>query len=168
MTLLSRDDRERCYKHLGYGALDGIPAGDLFGLEEAFARVRSNHQADTIREILDSADEWWRILLLPPQQMINEITSKELILGDLNRSVTRTGNPDEARKSVRKSYLEITNLLAQELWVANYRDPMNIDYRFERSGGDFINSIPGPADTAVGANIYMVNLTGGGYGIPAY
>ena len=51
-------------------------------------------------------------------------------------------------------YLYETNRLAQILYVANYKDPFQARYRFERSGAEFIQALPGPADTAVGANIY--------------
>lgn len=168
MTTLSPRDRERTITHLGYGALEGIPAGDLARLEEGLTRVRSAEQARIISLILDACDEWFRIWLLSPAEIISEITTKELITGDTNRAVLRTSNPDEAQKSVWKNYLARCEELAQQLWVINYRDPLNLDYRFERSGGDFIRAIPGPADTAIGSSIYTIQINGGGFGIPAY
>ena len=48
-----------------------------------------------------------------------------------------------------------TNRLAQILYVPNYKDPMQARYRYERSGAEFIQALPGPADTAIGANVYL-------------
>ena len=41
------------------------------------------------------------------------------------------------------------------LYVANYKDPVTARYRFERSGGEFIQAIPGPPDTARADRIYF-------------
>jgi hypothetical protein len=53
------------------------------------------------------------------------------------------------------TYLYETNRLAHILYVPNYKDPFQARYRYERSGAEFIQALPGPADTAVGANIYL-------------
>lgn len=168
MAKVSPNDRSRIIHHLGYGARVGIGAGDLERLEEAMRGLDSNYQVNIIVAILDSCDEWFRIWLLPPDQMISSIQSRELIQGDINRAVIRTGNPDEARKSVWDNYIARTDEIAQQLWVANYRQPENLRYRFERSGGDFINALPGPADTAVGAAHYEITRNSGGFGLPMY
>ena len=168
MAAMSPLDRHRIIHHLGYGARVGIGAGDLIDLETAVKGVDSHYQVNTIKAILDSCDEWFRVWLLPADQMISSIVSRELIQGDINRAVIRTGNPDEARKSVWDNYLYRTDELAQQLWIANYRRPENLRYRFERSHGDFINSTPGPADTAVGAAHYEIARNSGGFGMPMY
>ncbi len=35
------------------------------------------------------------------------------------------------------------------------KDPFQARYRYERSGAEFIQALPGPADTAVGSRIYL-------------
>lgn len=168
MTLLSPQDQERSYTHLGYGSIDGIPAGDLAELQRGFTKIRSDYQANVVSRILDACDYWFNLWLQPYGEMLSEINSKELIQGDINRSVLRTGNPEDLRKIVWESYLARVRELAQQLWVPNYRDEMNLRFRFERSGGDFINSIPGPADTAVGAAQFELLTNAGGVGIAVW
>lgn len=168
MAKVSPADRHRIIHHLGFGARVGIGAGDLIRLEEAMKTVDSHYQVNIIKGILDSCDRWFDIWLLPPDQMISSVISRELIQGDINRAVIRTGNPDEARKSVWENYLYRTDELAQQLWVPNYRRPENLRYRFERSYGDFIQAAPGPADTAVGAAHYEIARNSGGFGLPMY
>jgi len=41
------------------------------------------------------------------------------------------------------------------LYVPNYKDPFQARYRYERSGAEYIQALPGPADTAVGSNLYL-------------
>lgn len=169
MAQLSPNDRERCYTHLGYGSIDGIPHGDLIRFEDGLVKIRSNYQVNVLVAILDSCDRWFNLWLLPPQEMVEAVTSKELIQGDLNRSVLRTGSPMEVRDMVWNNYLARVAELAHQLWVPNYREEINDQrYRFERAGGDFINSVPGPADTAVGAAQFEYIRNGGGVGIPVF
>ena len=52
-------------------------------------------------------------------------------------------------------YLYETGRLAQILYVPNYKDPYQSRYRFERSGAEFIQALPGPADVAIGTRIML-------------
>jgi len=167
MPALEPIDQDRCYFHLGYGSGAGIPAGDLARLNEAMNDVKSNYIIIQVQVILDECD---RIFSIAFSGKRDSSATRELIAGDINRSVTRTLDPTAARKSAWNDYLQITDVLAQQLWVANYWQPENLRYRFERSGGDFIKAVPGPADTAVGASQYEAgNLgNGGGFGLPIY
>ena len=41
------------------------------------------------------------------------------------------------------------------LYVANYKDEVTGRYRFERSGGEFIQAIPGPPDVSRADRLYF-------------
>jgi hypothetical protein len=45
--------------------------------------------------------------------------------------------------------------LAETLYVANFKRPEVRAFGFERSGGEFIMAVPGPADTAVGTRMML-------------
>ena len=61
----------------------------------------------------------------------------------------------EALKVWSQIYLFETNRLAQILYVPNYKDEYQARYRYERSGAEFIQALPGPADTSTGSKIYL-------------
>ena len=81
-------------------------------------------------------------------------TRVEGIVGDVDRTI-RSSNAKEALKVWDEIYLYETNRLAQILYVPNYKDPFQARYRFDRSGAEFIQALPGPADTAVGSRLYL-------------
>ena len=149
---LDPHNRSRSRFHLGYGNNSGIAAGDVARLEEAFDRVFDIYQFRRIVAILDRCDsvfdDWFNA-------GSKEVT-KELISGDINRSVVRTIDPIKARKAAHDRYIECVSELAQQLWVANYRSESILRFRFERSGGEYLNLLPGVADTAVGATQYEI------------
>jgi len=80
----------------------------------------------------------------------------EQIAGDVQRTIA-TSDPLKGDEYFREIYLREVDRLAETLYVANYRRPEVRRYLFERAGSEFIMSIPGPADTAVGTRI-MLNL----------
>lgn len=164
MVVLAGQERSRVYFHLGYGSGAGIPTGDLARLEEAMDTVRDSYQLARIREILNRCDEAWTA----SKPGTGGAVSKELISGDINRSVIRTTDPYRAQEIAYRDYLRETDNLAQELWVANYRQEVHLRYRFERSGGEHINLLKGVADTAVGAAQYELSNNAGGFGLPTY
>ena len=55
----------------------------------------------------------------------------------------------------RENYLYETGRLAEMLYVANYKDPVAARYRFERSGGEFIQALPGPPDVSRSDRLYF-------------
>ena len=75
--------------------------------------------------------------------------------GDVDRTI-RSSNAKEALKVWDEIYLYETNRLAGILYVPNYKDPFQARYRYERSDAEFIQALPGPADTAVGSRIYLM------------
>ena len=95
-----------------------------------------------------------RSLLLMKMTFQPPSTRVEGIVGDVDRTI-RSSNVKDALKLWDEVYLYETNRLAQILYVPNYKDPFQARYRFERSGAEFIMALPGPADTAVGANLYL-------------
>jgi hypothetical protein len=158
-------NRSRTRFHLGYGNIGGIPAGDAAVLEKAMDSVFDNYQFNRLIELLDECDilyTHWRSMSVDSQ------VSKELISGDINRSVIRTLDPKMARKQSWEAYMMMVNQIAQNLWVPNYRDDVYQRYRFERGAGDYLNLVPGVADTAIGAAQYEISRNGGGFGMPVY
>jgi hypothetical protein len=158
-------NRSRIRFHLGYGNRAGIPAGDVAVLEMAMSQIDGNYQFNQLKRLLDRADqlyENWTAMKVDSQ------VSKELISGDLNRSVIRTLDPKMARKQAHESYLEIVQEIAQNLWVPNYREEVYQRYRFERGAGDYLDLVPGLPDTAIGAAQYEIARNGGGFGMPVY
>lgn len=149
MTTLSALDKSRTYFHLGYGNGSGIPAGDLAQLEEACAQVRNDYQLKRIKEILNRCDAAWE-----QTEPGTGASSSELYVGDINRSVQRTFLGDSSILW-HENYLRETDFLAQELNVPNYRQPGARAFTYARHGGEYVNAIPGPADTSVGSRLYL-------------
>lgn len=148
MVALPNLDKSRCRYHLAYGA--GVPAGDRARLEEAFNDIEDNFTLNKIKEQLDRCDR---------AEATSELgnagfSSRELITGDINRSVIRTSNTD-AFRIWKENYLNETDRLAHILWVPNYRRESALRYRYARHGAEYIKAVPGPADTSVGTQIYL-------------
>jgi hypothetical protein len=55
-------------------------------------------------------------------------------------------------------------LLAQQLWVANYRRESSLRYRFEVAAGEYINLLPGVADTVAVSRMEATIRYGGSFG----
>ena len=152
---LSEFNKSRIRYHLGYYIVS-VPAGDYARLEEALNSVPDSVFSDKIIYHINRCDAAERKTQLasleddfrPPS------TRVEGIVGDVDRTI-RSSNVKEALKVWDEVYLYETNRLAQILYVPNYKDPFQARYRYERSGAEFIQSIPGVADTAVGANLYL-------------
>lgn len=162
---LDEFNRARARFHLGYGNRAGIPAGDVAVLEKAMDQIDGNYQFNRLKQLLDRCDllyERW------VSMEVDEQVSKELISGDINRSVIRTLDPKMAREQARKAYLALVQEVAQNLWVPNYRDEVYQRYRFERGAGDYLDLVPGLPDTAIGAAQYEIARNGGGFGMPVY
>lgn len=160
---LDNHNRDRCTFHLGFGNRGGIPAADVAVLEQAMDSIQSNYQYNRMIEILDSCDELWN-----KWRNSETAQSTELISGDINRSVIRSIDPTKIRKLAWENYLQVVRELARNLSCANYRDDAYDRYRYERGAGDYLNLIPGVADTAIGSAQYEIANNGGGYGMPAY
>jgi hypothetical protein len=146
---LSDFDKSRVRYHLGYFTVS-VPAGDYARLEEAMNTVPDSFFVDKIIVQIgrcDTAEKKTEVASTPSTRL-------ETIAGDVDRTI-RSSNAKEALKIWSEIYLYETNRLAGILYVANYKDPIQARYRYERSGAEFIQALPGPADTAVGSRMHL-------------
>ena len=140
---LSDFDKSRVRYHLGYFTVS-VPAGDYARLEEAMNTIPDSFFNDKIIIQIgrcDTAEKKTEVASTPSTRL-------ETIAGDVDRTI-RSSNAKDALKIWSEIYLYETNRLAGILYVPNYKDPMQARYRYERSGAEFIQALPGPADTAV-------------------
>lgn len=146
---LSDFDKSRVRYHLGYFTVS-VPAGDYARLEEAMNTIPDSYFYDKISiqiERCNTAEKKTEV-------SSNPNTRFESIAGDVDRTIT-SSNAKEALRVWDEVYLYETGRLAQILYVPNYKDPMQARYRFDRSGAEFIQALPGPADVAVGTRLYL-------------
>ena len=146
---LSDFDKSRVRYHLGYFTVS-VPAGDYARLEEAMNTVPDSFFVDKIIVQIgrcDTAEKKTEVASTPSTRL-------ETIAGDVDRTI-RSSNAKEALKIWSEIYMYETNRLAGILYVANYKDPVQARYRYERSGAEFIQALPGPADTAVGSRMHL-------------
>lgn len=149
---LDNYNKSRCRWHLGVNTGANIPAGDVARLEEAMARIPDSYFYDRVIEHLDRCDKAYavsQVFRVADQPQPSRI---ERITGDTDRAIYQS-DPLKAAKDYREVYLREVDLLAETLYVANYRRDEVRRYAFERAGAEFIMAIPGPADTAVGTRI---------------
>jgi len=136
--------------HLGYN-IATVPAGDYARLMEACTSVPSEFYYDKIVQQIERCEEAERLTELATGRATSR---QETILGDVSRSINIQDKRETAR-IWRENYLYECDRLAHMLYVPNYRDPVAARYRFERSGGEFIQAIPGPPDTARADRLYF-------------
>lgn len=154
---LSEYDKSRCRYHLGMNSGANIPAGDLARLEESMARIPDSYFYGRVIEHLDRCDRTWRLSEIFRDETQPMPSRIERITGDTDRAIYQS-DPLKADRDYRELYLREVDRLAETLYVPNYRREEVRRYAFERSGAEFIMSVPGPADTAVGTRI--ATLTG--------
>ena len=133
---LSDFDKSRVRYHLGYFTVS-VPAGDYARLEEAMNTVPDSFFVDKIIVQIgrcDTAEKKTEVASTPSTRL-------ETIAGDVDRTI-RSSNAKEALKIWSEIYLYETNRLAGILYVANYKDPVQARYRYERSGAEFIQALP--------------------------
>ena len=146
---LSDFDKSRVRYHLGYFTVS-VPAGDYARLEEAMNTIPDSYFYDKISVQIsrcDTAEKKTEVATSPSTRLAS-------IAGDVDRTI-KSSNAKEALKIWNEIYLYETNRLAGILYVPNYKDPVQARYRYERSGAEYIQSLPGPADTAVGSRVYL-------------
>ncbi|WP_250123078.1 hypothetical protein [Chroococcidiopsis sp. CCMEE 29] len=90
------------------------------------------------------------------------VQTKERYAGDLERAIVRLSSKDQGVWF--ENYLRETDLLAQQLWVANYRRESSLRYRFEVAAGEYINLLPGVADTVAVSRMEATIRYGGSFG----
>ena len=144
--------------HLGYNAGAEVPAGDRSRLEEAMSLVPDSYFYDQIVYQLNRCETAWeQSAFYSTDGLPKGFSRLEEIAGDVQRSI-RTTDPLKADEVSYEIYLRECDRLAETLYVANYKRPEVRAYAFQRSGGEFIMAVPGPADTAVGTRI-MLNFS---------
>jgi len=136
--------------HLGYN-IATVPAGDYARLIEATSSIPSEYYYDKIVQQIERCEEAERYTELATGDASSR---QETILGDVQRSITVQDKQQVARVW-RENYLYETGRLAEMLYVANYKDPVAARYRFERSGGEFIQALPGPPDVSRADRIFF-------------
>ena len=136
--------------HLGFN-IATVPAGDYSRLLEACNSIPSEFYYDKIIQQIERCEEAERLTELATGRATSR---QETILGDVSRSINIQDKRETAR-IWRENYLYECDRLAQQLYVPNYRDPVAARYRFERSGGEFIQAIPGPPDISLADRLYF-------------
>lgn len=152
---LSDHDTERAAWHLGMNQGAQVPAGDMARFYEATRRIPSAHWYERIIEHLNRCDRAWAASevvanVAETGQLAPSRTQR--IFGDANRSV-EISDPLNADQQYREIYLREVDRLAETLYVPNYRRESTQRFAFSRSGAEFINALPGPADTSVGTRV---------------
>lgn len=136
--------------HLGYN-IATVPAGDYARLVEACNSIPSEFYYDKIVQQIERCEEAERLTELATGRATSR---QETILGDVSRSIN-IQDKRETAKIWRENYLYECDRLAHMLYIPNYRDPVAARYRFERSGGEFIQAIPGPPDVSRADRLYF-------------
>ena len=136
--------------HLAYN-IATVPAGDYARLVEACNSIPSEFYNDKIVQQIERCEEAERFTELADGRATSR---QETILGDVSRSINIQDKLETAR-IWRENYMYECDRLAQQLYVPNYRDPVAARYRFERSGGEFIQAIPGPPDVSRSDRLYF-------------
>lgn len=116
------------------------------------ARIPDSYFYSRVIEHLDRCDKAYRISQIFRVEDQPQPSRIERITGDTDRAIYQS-DPLKAAKDYREVYLREVDLLAETLYVANYRREEVRRYAFERAGVEFIMAIPGPADTAVGTRV---------------
>lgn len=149
---LKLDDHNfsRVAYHLAYN-IATVPAGDYARLLEACNSIPSEFYYDKIIQQIERCEEAERLTELA---LDTQTSRQETILGDVSRNIA-VRDKREVTRVWRENYLFECDRLAQQLYVPNYRDPVAARYRFERSGGEFIQAIPGPPDVSRADRFYF-------------
>jgi hypothetical protein len=154
---LSDYDKSRAAFHLGYNVGAQVPAGDVARFYEAAERIPDQHWYDRITNQIDRCDRAW-----DASEVMKNVASTgqiapsrtQRIFGDTNRAI-EISDPVAADNQHREVYLRECDRLAETLYVANYRRDEVRRFAFARSGTEFINALPGPADTSVTCRIAL-------------
>ncbi|NBX58751.1 MAG: hypothetical protein EBT64_09775, partial [Gammaproteobacteria bacterium] len=116
------------------------------------ARVPDSYFYSRVIEHLDRCDKAYRVSQVFRVEDQPQPSRIERITGDTDRAIYQS-DPLKAAKDYREVYLREVDLLAETLYVANYRREEVRRYAFDRNGAEFIMALPGPADTAVGTRV---------------
>ena len=141
---------DRTCFHLGY-SIGTVPAGDYARLVEATTSIPSEYYYNNIVTLIERCERAFRLTELANPAVKSRV---EQIAGDTDRTLAYS---DYAQSSAiwNKEYLKQCDFLAQALWVPNYKDPGVARYRFERTGAEFIQAIPGFPTMSIASRFYL-------------
>ena len=153
---LDEHSKSKVRFHLGINSGAQIPAGDRARLEESMSMIPDEYWYNQIINHIRRCDTAWNNSEYFPEDSGGSpnFSRLEQIAGDVQRTIA-VSDPLKGDEYFREIYLRECDRLAETLYVANYRRPEVRRYAFERSGSEFIMSVPGPADTAVGSRIVL-------------
>ena len=126
----------------------GVPAGDLSRLEEAMARIPDSHWYERVIDHLNRCDRAWSLSEVLGSADGPRPSRIERFTGDTERAIFQS-DPLKADRIGRELYLAEVDRLAETLYVPNYRRDETRRFALMRDGAEFINALPGPADTSV-------------------
>ncbi|MEM9482107.1 MAG: hypothetical protein AAGA83_00290 [Cyanobacteria bacterium P01_F01_bin.116] len=162
MAQLSEHDKSRVRFHLGYSSYEGIPAQDVGELEEAMNEIYGDFVHSMHIQMLDRLDK-----VFANTNMVEEPSNyKRIYVGDLNRSQVEF-DLAKARRQWWQVYMQDTDILGLMLHVRNYWNPTGITFqgKYERTGAEYINVVPGVPDTSISSRaLEVAYLGGGGFG----
>jgi len=116
------------------------------------ARVPDSYFYSRILEHMDRCDKAFKLSQVFRVEDQPQPSRVERITGDTDRAIFQS-EPLKADKDYWEIYCRETDRLAEVLYVANYRRDEVRRYAYDRAGSEFIMSVPGPADTAVGTRV---------------
>ncbi len=139
MVALDDNYKSRAIFHL-CGTQAGVPAGDLARIYEAVNNIPDDVTKDYIEQQIRRCDRAFTDI----NNVANTLTmTAETYAGDINRTVLRAQRNLEVVKYFYEIYYREVDSLARSLWCPEFRTPESDYYRYARSGGEYINSIPG-------------------------
>ena len=155
---LNELEKSKVRFHLGINAGSQIPAGDRAKVEEAMALIPDEYWYNAVVTHIRRCDLAFKAseYLTTAADGDFNFSRLEQIAGDVNRTM-KTSDPLKGDEYFWEIYLREVDRMAETLYVPNYRRPEYRRFAFERSGGEYIMAIPGPADTAVGSRIVLSN-----------
>lgn len=162
MPALQEPYRSKVLFHVGLSgsAMTAYYAEDRATAENAMDNIENNTVINYIEQLVDRIDDTYERMNPDSAQ---RFSYKENVSGDINRAVVR----DDPRSIIRdwsRIYYEYVDELCRRLGIANYIDPSN-RWRYVQDAGTYINSLPGPADTAISSRrIEYVEHTSGLFG----
>ncbi|UBF29836.1 hypothetical protein K9N68_37130 (plasmid) [Kovacikia minuta CCNUW1] len=127
-----------------WGTGAGIPAGDQVRIEEAINTIPDDVALGYIVKQLDRCDVAFNQIADAGNV---QVVAGELYSGDINRSVLRSQKNFQVVELYWKRYFLEVDQLARTLWCPEFRTPDSDYYRYARSGGEYVKSLPGTAGT---------------------
>ncbi len=115
-------------------------AGDLARITEALDNIPDDVAKGYIVQQLDRCDSAWTDIGIA--RSTNTVAA-ETYAGDINRTVLRAQKNLEVVKFYWDAYFQEVDQLARSLWCPEFRTPNSDYYRYARSGGEYVNSLPG-------------------------